>query len=162
MKFVVDCMLGKLAKWLKVLGFDATFYNKIEDSVLIDKARKEGRILLTRDTGIIGKAQNIHTLFIESENWQDQVAQVLDEFNLWTKVKPYSRCVECNAPLKPIPKRKARNLVTSFVYKNAKKFAVCPQCGRVYWQGTHYKDMESKIDSLWKHSQEKGKENPLK
>lgn len=155
MKFIVDCMLGKLAKWLKVLGFDTTYYNKIEDSELIDKARKEGRVLLTRDTGIIENTQNVQTLFIKSENWQEQAAQVLDEFNLWTKIKPYSRCVECNARLKRIPKRKAKNLVTPFVYRNAQKFAVCPQCGRVYWQGTHYKDMESRIEKILKRGKKK-------
>lgn len=155
MKFMVDCMLGKLAKWLKILGFDAVFYNKIEDSDLIDAARRERRILLTRDTGIMEKAGDIKTLFIESEEWREQVVQVLDEFDLWKNIYPYSRCLECNNPLKKIPKRKAKNMVSPFVYNHAQRFSICPQCGRIFWQGTHFQDMEIKIANLLKKNKKK-------
>lgn len=148
MKFIVDCMLGKLAKWLKILGFDAVFFSKIEDSELLDLAREERRTLLTRDTGLIEQAKNIDTLFIESEDWNDQIEQVLDEFRLWQDIQPYSRCIECNAVLKNLPKRRARNLVTPFVYEQADSFAICPACGRVFWKGTHHQDMEFKIEEI--------------
>ncbi|GAG50226.1 unnamed protein product, partial [marine sediment metagenome] len=69
MKFIVDCMLGKLAKWLKILGFDALFFSKIEDSELLVLAQKERRILLTRDNGLIEKCRDVRNLFIESEDW---------------------------------------------------------------------------------------------
>jgi len=150
MKFIVDCMLGKLAKWLKILGFDALFFNKIEDDDLLSIARKERRILLTRDTGLIEKAKDIETLFLESEKWRDQVKQVLDKFSLWEKVNPHTRCIDCNVELKDLPKKNAKNLVTPFVYKQADSFALCPGCGRVFWRGTHFKDMEFKIEELLK------------
>ncbi|MCK4263450.1 MAG: Mut7-C RNAse domain-containing protein [Candidatus Aminicenantes bacterium] len=148
MKFVVDCMLGKLAKWLKILGFDTLFFSKIEDSELLVLAQKERRILLTRDNGLIGKCRDVRNLFIESEDWPDQVGQVLNEFNLWGDVSPYSRCIECNAGLKNLPKSRAKNLVTPFVYEQADSFAICPRCGRVFWKGTHHKDMELKIKKM--------------
>ena len=148
MKFVVDCMLGKLAKWLKILGFDAIFFNKIEDDALLEIARGEGRILLTRDTGLIERIENDKSLFIKRENWRTQVEQVLDQFDLWKDVKPNSRCIECNVRVKDLPKEKAKNLVTPFVYENADTFALCPDCGRVFWRGTHLKDMETKIDFI--------------
>jgi uncharacterized protein with PIN domain len=150
MKFIVDCMLGKLAKWLKILGFDALFFNKIEDDDLLSKARKERRILLTRDTGLIEKAKDVETLFLESEEWRDQVKQVLDKFSLWERVNPHTRCIDCNVKLKDLPKKNAKNLVTPFVYKRADSFALCPGCGRVFWRGTHFKDMEFKIEELLK------------
>ncbi len=141
-------MLGKLAKWLKILGFDATFFSKIEDSKLLELAQKENRTLLTRDTGLIEKAKRVDTLFIESEDWNEQVEQVLNAFGLWKHIAPYSRCIECNAVLKDLPKSRARNLVTPFVYEQADSFALCPSCGRVFWKGTHHKDMEFKIEEI--------------
>ncbi len=155
MRFIVDCMLGKLAKWLKILGFDALYFSKIEDSDLLVLAQKEGRVLLSRDNGLIGKSRNIKTLFIESEDWNTQVEQVLNEFELWDDVSPYSRCIECNVELKDLPKKKARNLVTPFVFEQAESFALCPECGRVFWKGTHHKDMEFKIEEILKKKKKK-------
>ncbi len=150
MKFIIDCMLGKLAKWLKILGFDALYFSKIEDDELLGIAHKEGRILLSRDTGLIEKAKDVETLFLESEEWRDQVKQVLDKFSLWERVNPHTRCIDCNVKLKDLPKKNAKNLVTPFVYKHADSFALCPGCGRVFWRGTHFKDMEFKIEELLK------------
>lgn len=156
MNFVVDCMLGKLAKWLKILGFDVVYDNKAEDCELLNLARKQGRILLTKDHRLLGGAKDIPSLFIESEKWQEQIAQVLRDLNLWHQAKPYSRCIQCNIELKGLPKRRAKNLVAPFVYEQASSFAVCPSCGRVFWQGTHFEDMESKIGNIL------GKKRPWK
>ena len=148
MRFIVDCMLGKLAKWLKILGFEALFFSKIEDDELLTIARKEGRILLTKDTGLIQQAKDVETLFLESEEWQEQVQQVLEHFNLREKVNPHTRCIDCNVVLKNLPKKNAKNLVSAFVFDKADSFALCPNCGRVFWQGTHFKDMEAKIQEI--------------
>jgi len=148
MKFIVDCMLGKLAKWLKILGFDTVYFSKIEDAELLALAKKEERILLTRDNALIQKSRTIKSLFIESEDRNTQVEQVLNEFNLRREVKPYSRCIECNIELKDIPKKRAKNLVVPFVYEHANSFAICPRCERVYWDGTHHQDMEFKIEEI--------------
>ena len=148
MRFIVDCMLGKLAKWLKILGFDALFFSKIEDDELLTIARKEGRILLTKDTGLIQQAKDVETLFLESEEWQDQVQQVLEHFNLREKVNPHTRCIDCNVVLKNLPKKNAKNLVSAFVFDKADSFALCPNCSRVFWRGTHFKDMEAKIQEI--------------
>ncbi|HVP91038.1 MAG TPA: Mut7-C RNAse domain-containing protein [Terriglobales bacterium] len=151
MKFVADCMLGRLAKWLKILGFDVLYLSKAEDRDLVELARREGRVLLTRDTGLIEKTRKRkNRLFIASDNWEDQFVQVLDEFGLWDEVRPNSRCIECNRPLKPLSRERARNLVTPYVLEHASSFALCPDCGRVFWQGTHYGDMERKIEALLK------------
>jgi uncharacterized protein with PIN domain len=147
-KFIVDCMLGKLAKWLKILGFDALFFSRIEDDELLALARKEGRILLTKDTGLVQRAQNVETLFLESDEWPDQVRQVLAHFDLREKVRPHTRCIDCNVPLKNLPKQNAKNLVSPFVFERADSFALCPDCGRVFWRGTHFEDMEAKIQDL--------------
>ena len=150
MTFIVDCMLGKLAKWLKILGFDALFFSRVEDDELLAIALKEGRILLTRDSRLIGRAKKVETLFLESEEWQEQVKQVLEHFNLREKVEPHTRCIQCNVGLKNLAPKNAKNLVTPFVYKQADSFALCPDCGRVFWRGSHFKDMEVQIKELLK------------
>ncbi len=149
MKFVADCMLGRLAKWLKILGFDVLFFPKAEDKDLVEISRREDRVLLTRDSGLIEKTKKRENrLFVASDNWEDQVVQVLDEYGLWDSVRPNTRCIECNQPLKPLSKDGARNLVTPYVLEHATAFAICPRCNRVYWQGTHYGDMERKIETI--------------
>lgn len=148
MKFVADCMLGKLAKWMKILGLDTAYFSKIEDDDLLSLARRESRILLTRDNLLAERAKDASVLFIESEKWDEQIRQVLSAFDLGESVEPYSRCLECNVKLKPLPKNRARNLVTPFIFANAQTFSLCPQCGRVFWKGTHQNDMEDKITKI--------------
>ncbi|HOJ27235.1 MAG TPA: Mut7-C RNAse domain-containing protein [Candidatus Saccharicenans sp.] len=148
--FIADCMVGKLARWLRLLGFDVSYYSKIEDAKLIELAAKENRIILTRDHELIKKVKKIESLqgrflLIESERWEEQVEQVLDHFKLRDKIKPNSRCLDCNAELKSLPKDRARNLVPPFIYEQASAFALCPVCGRIFWKGTHFRDMENKL-----------------
>ena len=151
MTFVADCMLGRLAKWLKILGFDVLYFPKAEDKDLLDISRREGRVLLTRDTGLIEKNRRLkNRLFVRSDDWQEQVVQVLDELELWDAIRAHSRCVDCNRALRSLPREKARNLVTPYILERAESFALCPDCGRVFWQGTHTGDMESKIAAIIK------------
>ncbi len=150
MKFIADCMVGKLARWLRVLGFDVSYYHRIEDEDLIELAAREKRIILTRDHELIKKASRRQTLkkrllLIESDRWEEQVEQVLDHFKLRRKIDPNSRCLECNEKLKYLPKARARNLVPPFVYEKADSFALCPGCGRLFWKGTHFRDMQKKL-----------------
>ncbi|MDI6698635.1 MAG: Mut7-C RNAse domain-containing protein [Candidatus Saccharicenans sp.] len=150
MKFFADCMVGKLARWLRILGFDVSYYRRIDDEDLIELAAREKRLILTRDHELIKKASRRRglknrLLLIESDRWEEQVEQVLDHFNLRKKIAPNSRCLECNEKLKFLPKARARNLVPPFVYEKADSFALCPGCGRLFWKGTHFQDMEKKL-----------------
>jgi hypothetical protein len=158
MKFIVDCMLGKLAKWLKILGFDTVYLNRAEDSELLILARREKRVLLTKDQELLQAAAGLPSLFIESDDWPEQLAQVLETFRLRDRARPHSRCLLCNVELKRIPKRMAKNLVTPFVFERAPSFAICPSCGRVFWPGSHYEDMDLRIARILrkKTSQKKG------
>jgi hypothetical protein len=141
-------MLGKLAKWLKILGFDTVYLNKAEDRDLLLLARREKRVLLTKDQELLQAAAGLPCLYIKSEIWEEQLRQVLDAFRLRERARPHSRCLTCNIKLKGIPKRLARNLVTPFVFERAPCFAICPSCGRVFWPGTHFQDMDTKIDRI--------------
>jgi len=150
MTFVADCMLGKAAKWLKILGFDTLFFPVAEDSALLEIALGEGRTLLTRDHALAARARGVACLLVESEVWEEQVRQVLVDLDLLGEVRPFSRCVECNVPLKPLSRENAANLVAPFVLEHEKEFSLCPACGRVFWPGTHHEDMEAKIAALLK------------
>ncbi|MFZ2055191.1 MAG: Mut7-C RNAse domain-containing protein [Candidatus Aminicenantales bacterium] len=157
MKFVVDCMLGKLAKWLKILGFDTVYLNKVEDRDLLLIARRQQRILLTKDHRLLEAATDIRSLFIESDDWPEQLAQVLGTYKLGDAVRPHSRCLRCNVELKIIPKKTARNLVTPFVLERASSFAICPSCERVYWPGTHFRSMDMKIGEILRKAGSRGR-----
>ncbi|MBN2206254.1 MAG: Mut7-C RNAse domain-containing protein [Candidatus Aminicenantes bacterium] len=148
MVFIADCMLGKLAKWLRVLGFDVLYYSRVEDDELLRIAGRDGRVLLTRDTGLAGRARAVRTLLIDSERWEDQVRQVLDVFSLREEAAPHSRCIACNLALRPLAKERARNLVVPFVWERGRVFSLCPGCGRVYWEGSHAADMDVRIKRL--------------
>jgi len=144
MTFIVDGMLGKLAKWLKILGFNAVF-NAAEDDLILAAARREGRTLLSRDRELVRRAGRHPALLIESLRWEDQVRQVLAGFELWGEARPLSRCLECNEPLKILPKDKAANLTIPHVLATAESFSLCGRCGRVYWPGTHHAAMRAAI-----------------
>jgi len=147
-KFVVDVMLGKLAKWLRILGFDASYGNRAGDRELLQTARRERRVLLTRDHPLLQSAKNIRGLLIESDDWRLQLAQVLDVLELRDKARPLSRCLACNVRLKRLARKNARNLVAPFVFERASAFSICPRCGRVYWPGTHFGDMDKKLSEI--------------
>jgi uncharacterized protein with PIN domain len=149
MKFAVDCMLGKLAKWLKILGFDAAFFSRISDRDLLDLAVRENRVLLTRDTDLIRRAGRVSHLFIASDEWKDQVIQVVGHFRLGDKFRPHTRCLECNRPLRNLSKAGAKNLVAPHVFENSENFALCSGCGRVYWRGSHFKDMDRRLRDIF-------------
>jgi uncharacterized protein len=148
MKFAVDCMLGKLAKWLKILGFDAVFFSRISDDDLLALAITEDRVLLTRDTDLARRAAGTSHLFILSDEWKEQIVQVIDQFHLADKIRLHTRCLECNRTLRSLSKARAKNLVPPHVLENANNFALCPQCGHVYWKGTHFRDMDPRIQDI--------------
>jgi hypothetical protein len=147
-KFVVDVMLGKLAKWLRIMGFDAAYGNRAADRELLQTARRERRVLLTRDRRLFQSAKNVRGLLIESEDWRRQLAQVLDAFGLRDKARPMTRCLACNLRLKRLSRKNARNLVAPFVFERASAFSICPRCGRVYWPGTHFGDMDKRLSKI--------------
>ena len=156
MTFIADCMLGRLARWLRILGFDVLYFPRIGDDELLNIAKKESRALLTRDTGLYERCRGVSRLLIESEDWEKQVVQVLRTFGLGGEVDPHTRCLDCNRPLKSLSMENARNLVSPFVFERAESFALCPECGRVFWKGTHFKDMEAKVARILKAIENSG------
>jgi uncharacterized protein len=149
MTFVVDGMLGKLAKWLKILGFDTLFLPDEDDRILA-AARREGRTILSRDRELVRRAKGHPALLIESTRWPEQVRQVFTRYDLWSEARPFTRCLECNALLEPLSREGAAQIVPPHVFDKSASFSLCPRCGRVYWAGTHHSAMEATIRELLK------------
>jgi uncharacterized protein with PIN domain len=143
-KFVADVMVGKLARWLRVLGFDVAYSNVLEDDEIVRLADSEHRIILTRDTGLVARCRDAQCLLIQSVDYKEQVQQVLHAFDL-NQFTVFSRCLECNTLLEDIDKEAVFERVPPFVYLTKDRFATCPSCNRVYWHGTHADNMLKRI-----------------
>jgi uncharacterized protein with PIN domain len=150
-------MLGKLAKWLKILGFDVFYDCRAGDRELLERARREKRVLLTKDHELLASSGGLRSLLIESDRWEEQLRQTIETLRVGRQVRPHSRCLLCNVALRSLPKQKARNLVAPFVYERARTFALCPSCGRLFWRGTHFADMNAKIEKILAESKRREK-----
>jgi uncharacterized protein with PIN domain len=148
MKFIVDNNVGRLAVWLRALGYDALFINPIEDDDLIEIARREGRIILTKDTGILRRRivtrGEVQALYVQGDDWRGQLAQVVRELHL--DADPgFTRCIACNTPPETRTREEARSHVPPYVYRTQQDFQSCPTCGRYYWKGTHWDRMREEL-----------------
>lgn len=149
-RFIADAMLGKLAKWLRVLGFDVMYERRIEDQVLVRRAKNEGRDILTRDRRLVQRrwGNSIHFIVIEDDHWPDQVRQVVRELGRPPRKNVLSRCLRCNDPLNPLRRKEAAAQVPLYVHRTQKRFFQCPRCRRIYWQGTHQKRILNRLKTV--------------
>ncbi len=143
MKFICDGMLGKLCRYLRICGIDTQYSNEGLKTLLL--AKKEGRIIITRNTLLKNKEE---VFFIEDEDLFIQLKTIIKKFNLADQLNFFSRCLCCNELLVPIEKEKVKDRVPFYTYKNFNEFAECPECGRVYWKGSHYQKMVKDIKKL--------------
>jgi uncharacterized protein with PIN domain len=139
-------MVGKLARWLRVLGVDVAYSNTYEDDEIIRIATAENRIVLTRDTGLAARRPAVRFILIESDDYTQQIDQVIREFGL-RHFEVFSRCLECNVVLSAVSKESVFERVPPYVYLTQERFAVCPSCNRVFWHGTHADQMLKRIRS---------------
>jgi uncharacterized protein with PIN domain len=139
-------MLGTLAKWLRILGYDTVFDPALDDNQLVRLARAEDRVLLTRDREL-AQRRGLRVLLIASQRLDDQVRQVLDDLQLESN-RAFSRCPVCNELLKPMDWETARSRVPVYVARTQQDFHFCPACQRIYWRGTHWQQMGDRLASF--------------
>jgi uncharacterized protein with PIN domain len=144
-RFIVDMNVGKLAKWLRVLGYDAVFVNPIDDDELVQRGLREGRVVLTKDRGIAARrlATNGHVrvLLVPGNRVEDQLQYVVQHLGLDDRGRLFTRCLECNEPLDAVSPDVIRAQVPDYVFATQRRFARCPRCDRIYWAGTHWQRM---------------------
>lgn len=147
-RFVVDAMLGRLAHWLRAMGYDTLYLGAAPDAELLALAQAEGRVLLTRDAAL-ARAAGAAGRWVRAERLEAQLAEVVQALGLAPAPDAWlSRCLECNALLEPRTAEAVRHAVPPRVLANAAEFWGCPGCGRVYWAGTHAAEMLARIAAL--------------
>lgn len=149
-KFIADVMLGRLARWMRFLGFDTLYYTNIGDSRLIRVAREQDRFILTRDTRLIKIKGVDNYLLIKANDPFEQLLEVTETLKL-KQFNPLSRCVKCNGLLTRIlNKSKIKDSIPEYVFLNFNIFLKCSDCGKIYWEGTHPKKFREKLSEALK------------
>jgi uncharacterized protein with PIN domain len=137
-----------------MMGFDSLFFNGDDDSGMVKQALAEGRVILTRDTGIMRRravsSGRVRTVLIESEEPEQQIQQLMSIFDLKEQSRPFTRCLECNQSLESRSREEMVGRVPPYVYRTQTQYMECPDCHRIYWRGTHWAAMVRKIDKLAK------------
>jgi hypothetical protein len=147
-RFAVDVNLGKLARWLRLLGFDTAWRNDFTDPELARLAADERRILLTRDRRLLHYRQISHGRWIRAVDPERQVAEVLRHFRLADAVAPFRRCLICNGTVHPVPKQRILHAIPPKTRRYYDEFHQCERCGRIYWKGPHFRRLEATLARL--------------
>jgi uncharacterized protein with PIN domain len=143
---VADAMLGRLARWLRILGYDTLYNARWTDDELVRRARAEGRLLLTRDVAL-ARRPGVRTLLVSSEEVEAQLRQVAAELGVRAEAA-FSRCPVCNDRLEKVPKSWAWGHVPPYTFCTQREFRLCPGCNRFYWRGTHWARMREALAGL--------------
>jgi Uncharacterized conserved protein len=147
-QFILDVHLGKLAKYLRMLGFDTLYRNDYSDQEIIRTALAEHRIILTHDVGLLMVKAVTHGYWVRSQKPQEQVKEVLFRFDLFKEISPFIRCIRCNGMLEEVPKASILERLEPLTRKCFNEFYQCHDCGNIYWEGSHYERMQHFIKNL--------------
>lgn len=144
-RFILDAHLGKLAKYLRMLGFDTLYRNDFGDQEIIEIAAKQQRIILTRDKVLLKSPEVSHGYYVRATEKHDQLIEIVEKFDLYSQFKSFTRCMTCNSELESIKKEFIRDLVEPDTFSCFDDFYFCPTCQKVYWKGSHFERMERLI-----------------
>jgi uncharacterized protein len=156
LNFIVDHNVGKLLRWLRLMGFNSLFFTGEDDGLMVKQALAEDRIILTRDTGIMKRrlvtSGRVKAILLESEDPERQMRQLLSALDLKAQARPFTLCLEDNAPLLAASKEDVKDRVPPYVFKTQTQYVECPACRRVYWRGTHYLAMLHRLEKMYNNA----------
>jgi uncharacterized protein with PIN domain len=147
-KFLADGMLGKLARWLRMLGQDVIYSTQLSDNELLDLAKAECRALLTRDFELYKRAvgRGLEAFYVEGKTESARLAEVTERYGLTLEIDmAKSHCPICNTKLEAALKEQLKNELEGNTYKYYDEFWKCPNCGQIYWQGAHWKQITNTL-----------------
>lgn len=147
-RFVLDTHLGRLAAYLRMLGFDTFYRNDFADEELAQISSQEARILLTRDRGLLKRNEVTHGYCVRGTNPRRQLVGVLRRFDLFQMVAPFTRCIRCNGSLRPVRKEAISHRLQPKTRQYYDEFRICQKCDRIYWKGSHYQRMQQFIQRV--------------
>jgi uncharacterized protein with PIN domain len=147
-RFVLDAHLGRLAAYLRMLGFDTLYRNDFDDEELARLSASQNRILLTRDHGLLKRSLVQRGYYVRSENPRLQAAEVVRQFDLKSLLRPFQRCLRCNGMLEKVEKEAVASQLPPGTQKHFDEFFRCRECGQVYWKGAHYERMLNLIAAI--------------
>lgn len=147
-RFILDVHLGKLAKYLRMLGFNTLYRNRMDDDVIADIAEAEKRIVLTRDLGILKYNRVKHGYWLRSQQSKKQLSEVIEHFGLIRSIRPFTRCMQCNGPMTEVPKEAVQERLETGTRRYFDRFYRCTDCGKVFWEGSHFDHMNLFIDEF--------------
>jgi uncharacterized protein with PIN domain len=147
-KFILDEHLGKLARYLRLCGFDTLISKEFTDNEIVRISVSEKRIILTRDKQLLKNRLVTHGCWIRSVHTDEQIIEVFRRFDLKNMVRPFSRCLECNSLLIDVSKDDIQERLLPGTRKYFENFRKCPGCDRIYWEGSHFQRMKTCIDQL--------------
>jgi uncharacterized protein len=147
-RFVVDVNLGRLARLLRVLGFDVWWSSDADDATLAEVGLGEQRILLTRDRGLLKRRAITHGLFVHSQHPEEQTLEVIKRLDLGQRLAPLTRCLHCNGKLVAVPKDEVIDQLEPLTRQHYEEFSRCAECGRIYWAGSHHARLVGLVERL--------------
>jgi uncharacterized protein with PIN domain/sulfur carrier protein ThiS len=147
-RFVLDVHLGRLAAYLRMLGFDTMYRNDFDDSRLADISIKEQRILLTCDKQLLMRKQITHAYYVREREPQKQLLEILSRFNLYGQQQPFSRCMHCNGAIHLVTKKSIESHLMPRTREYYNEFWQCDKCRKIYWKGSHYQRMQKLIAKI--------------
>ncbi|HBO98209.1 MAG TPA: twitching motility protein PilT [Candidatus Omnitrophica bacterium] len=147
-KFVLDVHLGKLARHLRLLGFDVIYQKDMEDAAIVCMGGKSRRIILTRDIGLLKNKIVRHGYFVRATDPKKQIREIVRRFDLAAKMRPFRLCLECNGRIRRIAKSRIENRLPPLTREHYTRFYHCPRCDKIYWQGAHYKQFLKIIKTI--------------
>ncbi|HYO84449.1 MAG TPA: Mut7-C RNAse domain-containing protein [Bryobacteraceae bacterium] len=147
-RFIADGHLGRLAAYLRMLGFDCWYDRTADDTLLADVASADGRVLLTRDVGLLKRRQVESGYCVRSDKPHDQLHEVARRFALATRMTPFQRCMDCNGYLEAVTKQEVEHVLPPHTRETRDVFSRCARCGKIYWRGSHHERMLGWIAGL--------------
>jgi len=147
-KFILDVHLGKLARYMRMLGFDTFYENDMNDESIVKLSLKEKRTILTRDVGLLKRKTITHGYYIRNTKTDQQLEEVVNRFQLEKLINEFTRCIDCNGILTSISKEKVIDKLPSKIKIHYTKFFICTECSKIYWHGSHVEGMSKVVNKF--------------